>query len=1082
MPPELLKKDIESASYAELSSWIIDLGLVPKGNRQALQSILYTFYKIPSDSREAEIDGSESSNIEISTANRVERFAHQEQDEVITLQGGVTVFFFQEENGSIHTITANEIVLNQAQSILTAQGAVEYTLSGNERTDVFFGEKLQFDVDNWAGLFVAGETTQNPKDDSEKPQFTFQGDFIQRSSGDIIRLSQGVVTSSQWTPPAYSIRADEIIVYAPGEWSITGGALYVGNIPVFWLPAFFHPSEEIFFHPSFGFESDRGAFFYTTTYLLGRKTEKEDSFSFLSIADLDATDYQTRLEGLFLRSTEESISPRETNNRIMVLFDGSTLFGFHGGVYADVENLGILTRLRGYAGVGFTKNLYQAVQGLTSIYMDEENESTAVSWNKARLYDLVIPFRFGLNLSLTLNPKPFTVTVQFPFYSDPTYISDFGKRGQDIQWSKLLELSSGSDENTKNQIDIGLGLGSGKTSSFTWRLGANGRLNTGLLSPFIQSITLNSLTSEARWQIFSLEPSEVDPLAQEATKTSEKEIFLLQQLTPLSLALSIQGSFIPDGTDPARDTSRTTAPPESDYFFPRDESGEPETQSSQPEQEEGSTEVTYEAPGVNIKPQSNTSSAAQNKVTLGYNLSGSMQYLAPFGNKSPILIEEIFTSPKFWQVNQRGKFNLTGTFSGFGNRLKLTLGSEAQITQNEILKWIRTEEYSASDVTSISRPNSIRLSQDFTLAWQFFPETSPLRDWKVTYTINPIYFNRVFETVDENGTIVYTDQRIGWNADSISKHSVGLSLGYRTTGFVLVNTLSYNLPPLTETMDLSVQMDVLEMISLTGKTTVSFTEQYPLSPITVSASLGNQKTLGLTQQMTIDTELTRLTAMRATMNLFFLEASLFADYQQPLLYSVARGWYREGEKSFLLSRLTLQANETLAWGPVWNERMKGTVNFDIRWNQGLLRFTDSTLSSTINLTLSIREFLDLKFSVSSANKSMYKYFPGFIERVESELPNIEAKNIFVDLFNGVNIFNPTALAQSDFNLDKLSFGLVHDLGDWLLQADLSVSPQLTPDKTAYEWSSLFTLSIEWKAITEVNRSISIDDGTIILDQ
>ena len=150
-----------------------------------------------------------------------------------------------------------------------------------------------------------------------------------------------------------------------------------------------------------------------------------------------------------------------------------------------------------------------------------------------------------------------------------------------------------------------------------------------------------------------------------------------------------------------------------------------------------------------------------------------------------------------------------------------------------------------------------------------------------------------------------------------------------------------------------------------------------------------------------------------------------------------------------------------------------------------LRPTSSYFTFAPTLSFSIHEFLDISFSAQSRNDVIYRYvqnlFPGTIH-----IPG--ETNPFVDLFNSFAFWgdgqfydsNQTKRKSSGFKLKSLSVKVTHDLHDWRLSAELSVSPRLTTSggQKRYSFDPYFTLSVIWKPLPSIKTQVTDDYGTL----
>ena len=286
-----LGNDINTASYYELVSWCRDLGLDDAGTRQALQQRLYAFYGVSAPRAEAAPEG-KSRLLEIKSAKETQYFTVEQVDEDYVLLLGDVLVEIKEE-GATHRIRAHRILLNETENILNAEGGIEYTLIKGTEEEVFRGERLTFDVDSWEGVFFSGGMEADRAIGGETIRFRFTGESISRLEDNTVVIDRGQITSCDLEEePHYHIRARKIWVLAPNEWAILNAVLYIGRVPLLYLPFFFRPGDEFFFHPAVGYRDPEGQFIQTTTYLIGQKKRSSSALSFLAATEESTTQYE----------------------------------------------------------------------------------------------------------------------------------------------------------------------------------------------------------------------------------------------------------------------------------------------------------------------------------------------------------------------------------------------------------------------------------------------------------------------------------------------------------------------------------------------------------------------------------------------------------------------------------------------------------------------------------------------------------------------------------------------------------------------------------------------------------------------
>ena len=333
-----LPKDISSASYYELVSWCEELGLDDSGSRKDLQARLASHFsvKLP----EAPTPGKRA--VTVRSARQSEYFTQSEsQEKYVLLRGDVVVEVRDATDGTLQVIKAASLTFNQTRRTISAVGDVTYTLTRGGQTDTFTGQSLDFNLDSSEAIFYDGSTRRVIKRTGRDVPFTFAGETITRVSNDTIILQKGAFTSSE-TPadPLYQIRAGTVWLLAPGEWAVQDAVLFVGRVPVLYLPAFFWPGDDFFFNPNIGYKQREGSFLQTTTYLLGRKPKEDTPFSFLQLTGSGDAGYALEPHGLFLRKMPGTIAPKSDGHTLKLMADIYSRLGIMAGLAGDFSPLG----------------------------------------------------------------------------------------------------------------------------------------------------------------------------------------------------------------------------------------------------------------------------------------------------------------------------------------------------------------------------------------------------------------------------------------------------------------------------------------------------------------------------------------------------------------------------------------------------------------------------------------------------------------------------------------------------------------------------------------------------------------------
>ncbi|MFA4948478.1 MAG: putative LPS assembly protein LptD [Candidatus Krumholzibacteriia bacterium] len=148
-------------------------------------------------------------------ADRIEYFARTEN---VLLNGRS---FLKYQNSSL---TAKRIDYNSRLNLIEATGAPVL----EEKEQRMFGDDMGYDLDSEGGVIVGGSTKYGDG--------YYQGDNIFKVGEDVLKVYNSTYSTCEYTHPHYSFHADKMKVYVNDK--IVSGPifLYIGKMPVFYLP------------------------------------------------------------------------------------------------------------------------------------------------------------------------------------------------------------------------------------------------------------------------------------------------------------------------------------------------------------------------------------------------------------------------------------------------------------------------------------------------------------------------------------------------------------------------------------------------------------------------------------------------------------------------------------------------------------------------------------------------------------------------------------------------------------------------------------------------------------------------------
>ncbi|HWP67968.1 MAG TPA: hypothetical protein VN437_01620, partial [Rectinemataceae bacterium] len=303
-----LSLDIAISNYYELKAMAVKYGLSSVGTSAELRTRLYEYFKLSPPEK----TGGEAS-VTIESASSFEYFTLEGSSDSLIRLGGPITLSIATNDGFKHKVTADEILFDRDKNIVQAKGHVFYVREGAGRSDEFSGSTILIDLNSYAGIFLDGTYNLEPNATIQRA-LSFQFGKLTRHGADLSILEKADVTACDENPPHYHIRAKKVWLFENGDWALSGATLYLGVVPVLWLPFFYYPSDELIFHPVFGYRSREGAFVQTTTYLFGEKQSGTSTSSSLSLFS-QGGEGAKEISGIFIkRKQTDTSSPKGGNS------------------------------------------------------------------------------------------------------------------------------------------------------------------------------------------------------------------------------------------------------------------------------------------------------------------------------------------------------------------------------------------------------------------------------------------------------------------------------------------------------------------------------------------------------------------------------------------------------------------------------------------------------------------------------------------------------------------------------------------------------------------------------------------------
>ncbi|MCQ2593259.1 MAG: hypothetical protein MJ188_10810, partial [Treponema sp.] len=419
-------------------------------------------------------------------------------NDTIILDGSVELSV--QKGNSTSEIKADRITYDRKTEMLYATGSVEITTkSGSSAGETSTASSLLMNTSTMEGIFDGGKIVQAKSENLNLPSGSVLivfSDMFGKSESNAIAFKNSQLTFCDEEEPHWHVDSTRTWLLPGGEFAFFNALLYVGKVPVVYLPAFYYPKDELLFNPVFGSTKRRGSFVQTTTYLKGRKPLDNSSSSSSTDSSASAeslkalynfmkpsTLKEQERQGLILHNLDENFTG-STANYVKLMTDAYSNLGYFVGIDGNLSpNNDYISTLKFNVDLGFSKTLLKKGTGY-EIYVPK---TTGLSpWDESHFMGLDSHFRYSANLDLSIK-KPFSLSITMPVYSDPYYYYDFkSERSENMDWISTFINSAGKDTDKTDTSE------SSPYSSFTWNLNASySPTLPQVVKPYISSLSMS---------------------------------------------------------------------------------------------------------------------------------------------------------------------------------------------------------------------------------------------------------------------------------------------------------------------------------------------------------------------------------------------------------------------------------------------------------------------------------------------------------------------------------------------------------------------------------------------------------------
>ncbi|WP_294429769.1 hypothetical protein [uncultured Treponema sp.] len=1078
----------------------------------------------------------EKSVISIDQAQKVENTKDAVSGEdCIVLTGNVKISVTRGSTKT--TINAERINYNRSTEMLFAEGSVSLTQTGGSAGgETITASSLLFNTATLEGVFDNGRAVQTSSDAINLPSgstLIVASDVFGRDSGGTIAFKSGELTFCDDENPHWRIRATRIWLLPGGEFAFLNARLFVGRVPLLYLPAFYYPKDELIFNPTFGFRVREGYYINTTTYLYGRKpssalssadinsklnssssssSSDDDKINFFSFMNTSSMKEQRR-EGLVLHNLDEDYKG-DTSKYFKIMADYyanmGAMVGFD-GVFAPKT---FITNLSANLELGFSNTVFRN----NSVYLAKNTAGEIIN-DKSNFMGIEMPFRYQANLKFTV-AKPFSLTFTMPVYSDPYFNYDFNTRAETMDWIDFA-MSGGGTDVSNDEITVT------ETSSFTWSASGSYTFKVPeILNPYISSLSLSSFSSSIVYSSKANEELRYDDRyasdSSWSTYTPERKFYYPSQITPVKLGGRISGTLfqLPAKSKSKKSSSQSVAinpPEELDVSEKKDESkSESETdakndsQSSESDEAEAKEPLLAESylPSITT-PSFSTTSVNGISYSLGYSVSP--DFTSQFSYSSSILkTPEDFDWNDMQSTYIQVKAPTTVT-SKIGYRdsfvsLTDTFTFNPIYQSHPYLKITDTTAeggYTESSATSVKKSDYTARKLDLTdvnaLTFRPFYYIDTFSDTSLTWNTTIKMIRTEFIGDGDNPDWDYHKPDLT-DEDCLTVHNLNFVFGAKEFNKKVYQTLSLTttLPPQVDSYKgtLTLGFPYTTFTAGTGihqKSKDDDTWVKDDFTQSLSVSLFSNK-LKFTQSYTYDLEEEEHESLKFSLSGYGLQASYSSSYITGYNFVtekksdgtiISKGWTANSEKEFQPYQFSLSYSSSSKTFKYLKDRISWAPSLSMNAVYDFVRPTNSYFRFVPSLTFKVNSFLNISFSAESRNSIIYRYFCSDAEYAEKYMGKGE-RNILQDLLDSFRFDDEEKRKSSAFKIQSLKIDVTHDLDDWDLNCSFSIKPRLmtssstgynrTDGKSYYDFSPYFSISVAWRPLASMKTQIVDEYG------
>lgn len=1020
-------------------------------------------------------------------------------NEIIVLTGNVSMTVEKEK--TTLDIEAASVRYDRKTSMLFAQGDVVLKSSGTGNKQDATANSMLLNTDTLEGILDNSRIVRYGESDTSIPSgstLVASSKILGTGPSNTMAFKHATISFCDDDNPHWKIRATKAWMLPGGEFAFLNALLYVGPVPILYLPAFYYPKDELIFNPVIGIDARKGYFLQTTTYLWGRKPlsaytagtdANDDSFNFSRPSTLKE---QVR-EGVILHNLDIDYTG-ETKDYLKLTGDYYSRLGGMLGLDGNFtpQSDSFIPTISGFVDIAFSNTIFY--------YPDEEQFSRyGISMDGIKRYQdyssflgFNAPFRYGGNLKIT-GKKRINYTLSLPVYSDPYFMVDYGSRNEYMNWIDFLTKSRSDEINDEMKVTDD---DSRFISSFNWD--AKVFYTFPEISKFDSYYITNArvdLASSVLFKSWKRTDTEFQeqPLSWKLY-SPERQIFYPSLVTPIKFSANAEGSLFKYPVA-EKESNKEQEASEEDVLGPEEENGK-------------KPELTEEEVGKNTKdPFSSDDLPLLGDILLPalaefkgfeYSLDYSLkpQYVKQDSYSTSMLFTEntefdrkkVFSS--YYEldvpIEVKNKLSYRSRFLSFTN----TLAFDPHYQKHPDLTGYTDESSRDSVLNSDYGAKKFDINDGNIISFRPFMYDSVLYDTGIDWT-SKIKVLRTKYTGDA--------KHPDWDYIPMDLTDDKSFIEHTLTGYVVAKesdktsqkfTASTSLPPRAGEKDFMIDLTFphVDFNFSSGVERIEPDEddedaevEFKDKPLKQALTVSFFKTLKFTESFNFNMEENHYDSLKLAMSWCGFQAAYTMQYAYGYDFIPPKGWTADEEKEFQPYSFTLSYSSPTKKFRYWRKRISWAPSLQTSFVYNMIKPTESYFTFIPAMTFKINQFLYLTFSSESQNSVVFRYFEDHTKY--GDIISGE-KNPFTDLANSFAFWDTSLRQASGFKVKNFKITFAHNLHDWTLAACYIFKPKLTTDsnnKSVYSYDPYFSFIINWRPMSGLRTQVIDEYGDIQLN-